>query len=280
MTWAVDEVKKQAHEVLTELGLTTTQARVYFSLCQVGISTANAISKESGIARQDIYRVLTELEEMDFVEKTITKPVMFEPVPLEETIDVMMKERAKKSSELQTKTHELVQSFVAKKTRLIAEEPQFVLIPKGRAILQKGKETLRATQDSMDCVTSYKRFLQMMFTISGDVFETLNRGVKFRFILDKPDDTRMQLPKNVEDFRKASSCSIRYISHPPQALIAIYDKREAHIVTSLYPDFNGASMLWSNNPSIVGIIKYYFETIWFNQSEAFESFEENSAQNF
>jgi sugar-specific transcriptional regulator TrmB len=243
------------------LGFTVTQARAYAALCQLGTSTAKTISKESNIARQDIYRILAELEEMGFVEKTITNPIMFQSIPLEEALNVMMEDRAEKNRELQTHTQNLIHTFVSKNNGVFVKEPQFVLIPKGKACLQKGKQAIKATQNTIDCVTSHKRFLQMMFAIGGDIFEALNREVKIRFILDEFDQ-KMPLPKVLEDICKTSSCSISYISSTPRAIIVIYDKREVHIVTSTTGDFTGAPMLWSNNPSLVGIIHDYFETIW------------------
>jgi len=266
------EVKAEAIQVLMDLGFTATQARAYLALCQLGSSNVKAIAKESRIARQDIYRVLAELQEMGFVEKALTDPVAFEAISLEETIDVMMKARAKKSCELETKTRTLLQKFTENdKKRIIGEgeEPQFVLIPRGRACLKKGKEAIEAARGSIDCVTSYKRFLQMMFVTSKEIVEALNRGVKFRFVLEKPD-TERTLPKDLEDFCKTSACNIRYISSPPQAIIAIYDEKTVHYLIqtdSDKGDFMKLSMLSSKNPSFISIMKDYFETMWFKQSK-------------
>ncbi len=250
-----------------DLGFTVTQARTYSALCQLGISNAKVISKESKVARQDIYRILTELEERGFVEKSITNPILYRSIPLEEALNVMMEARFEKSRELQIQTQSLIHMFEAKKNGVSVNETQFVLIPKGRACLQKGKQTIKATQNFIDCVTSHKRFLQMMFAVSGDIFEGLNRGVKVRFVLDEFDQKTPQ-PKVLEDVCKTSSCNIRYIPSIPSAMIVIYDKREVNIVTSPTGDFAGSSMLWSNNPSLVGIVQDYFETLWFTQSKA------------
>jgi sugar-specific transcriptional regulator TrmB len=156
---------------LTDLGFTVTQARVYVALCRLGISTAREISTESQIARQDIYRILTELAEMGFVEKALTIPAMFESIPLTDAIDVLMEARAEKSRELEIETEKLLPKFNAKdkKSAAIVEGAQFFLTPKGNAYLQKAKEAIKATQNSIDCVTSYNRFVQMMLLANREI---------------------------------------------------------------------------------------------------------------
>ena len=271
------ELKTQAMKVLTDLGFTATQARAYFALCQLGISNAKTISKESKIARQDIYRVLAGLEEMGFIEKALTKPAMFQSLPLQETIDVMMKRRKDKSHELWEKTQKLLKKLEAKGKRpaVVSEKPQFILIPEGRAYLHKGKEAIAAVQTSIDCITSYKSFLQMMHFASKDITEAMQRGVKLRFILDKPI-TEMPLPKIIQKYCKTGFYNIRsFVSYsPPGARIAIYDKKEAQIAISTNENFMKSSMLLSTCPQFVSIINDYFETLWCRQSKDFESAEE------
>ena len=60
---------EQDVENLVAIGLTITQAKVYLTLAHLGTAKAKAIWKDSEVARQDIYRVLSELEQKTLVEK-------------------------------------------------------------------------------------------------------------------------------------------------------------------------------------------------------------------
>ncbi|MFB3888399.1 MAG: helix-turn-helix domain-containing protein [Candidatus Bathyarchaeia archaeon] len=51
-------------EVFMRLGLTMNQARVYLALARLGLTTAKRLSKDAQISRQDVYRVMSELQEI------------------------------------------------------------------------------------------------------------------------------------------------------------------------------------------------------------------------
>lgn len=258
----------EENSVLTDLGLTLTQAKAYLALWQSGNSSAKTISTESGIARQDVYRILIELQELGLIEKALANPAVFQPMPLQEAIEILMERRAKKTRELQVETQSLLQNFREndKRTKLTVEEPQFVLVPKGRAYVLKGKMAIRTAQESIECITSWKRFLRMMFVVGGDIMEALNRGARCRFILDKPEDKK-PLPEIVDNLFKNPSCKVRYILALPGALFARFDKKEVLISTSTNGPFLESSMLWSDDPPLLSMTQDYFEILWIRALE-------------
>ena len=81
-------------KTLRELGLTLSQARVYLALVRLGKhSTVKAVSVFSKVARQDVYRTLTELRELSLVEMVIGNPALFMAIPLQETIAIMVERK-------------------------------------------------------------------------------------------------------------------------------------------------------------------------------------------
>jgi len=85
---------EQGEKTLRELGLTSSQARVYLTLIKTGdpatVKTLNTISK---VARQDLYRILTELRELSLVEMVIGNPTMFRAIPLPEAITILVERK-------------------------------------------------------------------------------------------------------------------------------------------------------------------------------------------
>ena len=71
-------------QVLTDLGLTHSQARIYFALSRSGASTAKTISTISRVAREHVYEVLPQLQDLGLVEKIIDVPSKFRALPIEE----------------------------------------------------------------------------------------------------------------------------------------------------------------------------------------------------
>ena len=88
-------IEEAVVQTLTRLGLTISQAKVYFDLLRLEKATVNTISKHSKMARQQVYRVLAELQDKGLVEKIISIPTEFEPVPIEDCMFVLI-ERKKK----------------------------------------------------------------------------------------------------------------------------------------------------------------------------------------
>ena len=257
------ESKDEENRVLAELGLTITQAKAYLTLCRLGASTPKKISKESKIARQDTYRILVDLQEMGLTEKALGTPILFSPIPLQDAVDLLMEQRARKSRELQVETQKLLQNY--RKSSCVVnfseDEAKFVLIPKGKACLLRGKKAIISAKESIDCITIYNRFLNMALAVGEEITAALNRGVNCRFILNSPEDKKSLMKICGKLFRKGS-CAIRYLADLPKAPLVRIDDKEVLIATSPNGNFLQSPMLWSNDPSLLSITGDHFETLW------------------
>ena len=101
-------------KTLRELGLTLSQARVYLALLRLGKhSTVKAVSVFSKVARQDVYRTLTELRELSLVEKVISNPALFRAIPLQETTAILIERKNQRTQELLVEASELFKLFDA-----------------------------------------------------------------------------------------------------------------------------------------------------------------------
>ena len=64
-------VKDDQISILEELGMTTTQPKIYLSLAKSKSLNAHAIANIAKIARPDVYRIMPMLEDAGFVERVI-----------------------------------------------------------------------------------------------------------------------------------------------------------------------------------------------------------------
>jgi sugar-specific transcriptional regulator TrmB len=62
--------------VLVGLGLSARQAWVYLALLRVGPVRARVIAGLAGVPRQDVYRLLLELQQLGLVQKNLTAPIV------------------------------------------------------------------------------------------------------------------------------------------------------------------------------------------------------------
>jgi sugar-specific transcriptional regulator TrmB len=254
--------------ILTHLGLTSVQARVYIALAQSGISTIKSISKVAGVARQDTYRIMHVLQEWGLVERIIANPTTFRAIQTKDAFSILLERRAAETSELQINIKELLKKLKKIDAVTIAsqEETQFILIPENETLTLRSKQAMRTVQRSIDITTTWTRFPQVLSLVAKELWEALKRGVKIRFIAEKPECEK-SWPEIVQAFTRNPSFTLRYILNPPHTAFGIYDEKEVFITTSTRGYAADYPALWSNNPPLISAMHDLFEIMWFASME-------------
>ena len=263
------QIRDEDVEALTSLGLTILQAKVYLALVESGSSTIKEISKNAGVARQDLYRITSELQKLGLIEKVIAVPTEFKAIELTLVTTILLQRLHKKEAETREKVLKLMQRHKEKKGKAKPEEKEhlFIMIPDGEAVTRKTMKALDNTQKSMDSIISWVKFSSLMLnTRKFRLKRALERGVKLRFITEKPKDEK-QIPKIVKTYRKKYPFEVRYLPANPSAHIALYDKKEVCINTSTKAGLTETPLLWSNSPSLTAVIHDYFEILWLTAME-------------
>jgi sugar-specific transcriptional regulator TrmB len=246
---------------LTDLGLSTTQAKVYLTLMKLQAQTAQEISKASGVARSDIYRVLNELEKAGHVERIITKPERFQPTPIDSFVSSLMQERIRKTAELQKKSFILVKNFRQRTVQKKTEESfQFVLIPARAAVYAKAEKMLKNAQKCICFLGLRKRMAAWLSNYYPLFEEALSRRVDCRIIV--PQVEKEQIDGSLKDLSKYSNLTLRTIQQEPKAGFSVWDRKEILISTSTIDTPYPYPTLWSNNKAIVDLSQDYFEFLW------------------
>ena len=83
-------LKNEDIEALVCLGLSTLQARVYLALTNLGRANTKSLAKNSNVARQDIYRITAELQELGIIEKIIAIPNEYRVTSLQDGIKILL----------------------------------------------------------------------------------------------------------------------------------------------------------------------------------------------
>lgn len=257
-------IEEEDVQTLTHLGLTISQAKVYLTLLALEKATGKIIAKHSKVARQEAYRILDELQEKGLVEKIIDMPTEFKPIPIEDCIHILIESKKNEISETQKKATSLLRKIKKKnshtKAQLQENASQFILVPE-KEVIRRTRRNIENTQKSLDIITTLNRFKPGIFNFDEVDKKALERGVKFRLIINKPEDEN-SLTEIVKAVTKNPLFDLRYINPPPLAAIAIYDKRKMIIAISATAAINEVPMLMSNNPSLLAIVQSYFETMW------------------
>jgi sugar-specific transcriptional regulator TrmB len=247
-------------DTLIELGLTLNQARIYVALLQSEKSvTAKEISKITNITRQDIYRILPALHKAGLLEKTITAPTMFKATPLKLGISILIKNKTAQHNELMEKANKMSDESWLKQS-ILEDEPEFILIPGNEAVVQKINNSIRATQTSLDIVTSKKRLPRAMLEFFDARLNALKRGVKIQVVTERLPLTNADMEKIMLAEKKAGVV-VKFMRTLPSVLLLLFDKKQVMIITSATGTLE-TSALWSNNPCIIALSTSYFERLW------------------
>ena len=260
-------------QVLTNLGLTSSQAIVYFTLTQSAVCTAKTISKASQIAREHIYKVLQQLHDLGLVEKVIANPSEFKALPIQEGLSFLLQRRTTENRKLNKQTLELIINFKNNKLELASgkEDSQFILIPPQKAAINKTRKEIEAAQTSIDVITSFKRLESTARTYHEAIEKALERGVKIRVITQKPEN-KNEVSKLVQDLMQHPSLKLRYILKSPSAIVTIYDRKEIFMIISPKTGLIESSGLLSNNPSLLAVMNDFYEILWITAIEDFQEF--------
>jgi sugar-specific transcriptional regulator TrmB len=257
-------------QVLVDLGLTLKQARVYLALARSGPSKILAISKISNVTRPDVYAALEKLLEGGLVERIIKRPIEYKAIPLSKGLSLLLKVKTDQFERVRTETE-----FLRVTVRLeeiehpdhSAENPQFVLVPKGKAVIDKIAASIENAQRSIDLVVSWKRFAHgVADTFIESVEKAWAKKVNIRFTVERPP--KGKTAKQLIDFFRSKPCTqLRFADRQPNTVFGIYDKKEVFVIVYSKTDIQSSSALWSNDEALVSLASEHFEMLWHTSKE-------------
>jgi sugar-specific transcriptional regulator TrmB len=261
--------EQEGIQTLMKLGLTATQAKVYFTLLGLEKATGKMISKQSNVARQEAYRILAELTEKGLILKRIANPTEFEPISIEDCLNILIERKKKEISETQKNSTKLLQKLKVNnlKGRLQEEEPVFVLVPEKGNFLHRIKKSIANSQTNIDLIMTLTKFHFIISIIDEEIKKALKRGVNVRIIIEKTADGKL-LPNIAKALEQNPLFRIRNSLTFPQAKFLVIDHSRVIMVTSERKDFADSPTLWTNNQVLLRIVQEYFETQWNSAAES------------
>jgi sugar-specific transcriptional regulator TrmB len=260
--------QEDAVQILNRLGLTCNQAKVYLALVRSGVSTAKTISKNSNVAREDIYRIIPTLQELGLVEKIIDTTSMYTAIPMQEAFKILMKSRKQATSELEAKTKEIMQNFNSNGIRTTPEEEmhEFILFPKERAIIKR-KKMIDNAQKSIDFIILWERLTHLKVSYATNLTNALKKRVEIRIIVGNPESEKSLLSL-IQNWREKYPCfRARWIPSNPDACLMLVDNQKVLFAKSTTTNFEESTFLWSINRSLLSVVKDYFEMMWLTSFE-------------
>jgi sugar-specific transcriptional regulator TrmB len=175
-------------KTLSRFGFTVNQAKVYVAIVELGFASVGPISRNSGVRREEVYRILPKLEQMGLIERVLGTPNKIKAIPLEDAFSILVKQRQdeinKQVSELAARAKDFLSHFKLSYAMIVPEKDgaQFSLIIGKAAISSRISTIIGKTKREIDVIASVENISRSMFIYAGPIHEAIKRGVKFRMI--------------------------------------------------------------------------------------------------
>jgi DNA-binding Lrp family transcriptional regulator len=263
--------QEDCYEVLTKLGLTKLQVRVYLVLNKLGNAPIKTISENTKIDRAHTYQIIAKLQEMGLVQKIIANPNLFRSLPLREGIQILFSRKVAAFREFEENTKDQIKKINRQKVAKVVqnEEPQIVLTESKEANKRIFVKLFRNIKKSYDgiflCPENFCHYLlNVLDGTDSTTQKLLNRGIKFRLIVCNVGEKKisMRILETVEKLNQEGGFKIRYTQSCTASQFGIIDEKETYMFTGPSSELWDKTSLTSNNPVIVAMAQGYFNQMW------------------
>jgi sugar-specific transcriptional regulator TrmB len=248
-------------EILTSLGLTDREARVYLALLKTQPAKARTVASIAAINRQEVYDLLGNLQKRGLVHQNIMVPTTYLATPLTEGIRSLLEQKTNELTRISQKVKQRIQKPPDPGLPSTdAGQPCFGIVFEG----SRGKKYLKAIQETrqvIDATSSWIRFKQSCFLFETELKEALKRGVTLNIITEKPPNNL--LPKWINTaLAKHPNFHLKTQPNPLLAAITIFDNTQTAIAYNPNNHLTKGPDLWTTNPTLKMVCQTYFNTIW------------------
>jgi HTH-type transcriptional regulator, sugar sensing transcriptional regulator len=246
--------------LLEQVGFTETQAKIYITLCQMGQTDAKSLAKQSDTPRQAAYRTLGELQQKGMVEKIIAIPQQYRAIPIHDGLSIMIGAKAKEYASIAEKAQEFIKRYEAQTQLETAEDEYKISIVEGKeTVIKKIQSLTEACSQELLVVQTIRRWIQVNSSIYETILEALERGVKYRVIIE--NENELAFPKDLKPILKHPNYNLR-VTNKLKVNAALFDN--TYGVFSFYPArlVGETPIIATNHPSLLVGFRDYFNNQW------------------
>jgi sugar-specific transcriptional regulator TrmB len=262
------QFQEKEKKFFLNIGLTTTETKVYLTLITIGPSQVGILSKQTEIQRPNLYRILESLSSKGLIEKEIAAPIKYKATPPQETVNMLIEHKKERLLELKKMGKTIAKDLEHQNEKheikgFPINENRFIVIPGKNILTNRLKTALNNANKSLDVVTTQSRFSLAIMVFADVQANALKRGVKIRLVTEDhiPSNDTCRIIKRLSEH---SSFKVRFL--PPQtkieAIASIFDQKETFTTFSISEKNPEPTTLWSNNRNFVSVMEIYFESKW------------------
>jgi sugar-specific transcriptional regulator TrmB len=260
---AISKVARETGiQLLTNLGLSITQAKLYLTLLEVQKAKAGTLAQNMGLPRSEIYRILNELQLKGLIDKEVCYPNKFSATPLESGLQVLLNHKADQCAELERGIKDFLEATSFSEKELCEEYEYKVTIIEGKQrIINIITQRTESAERSIKILTPLSRLVQIGHGCINATKAALARGVDYQIVLENPNGP-LTLPKEQVGLLAKPNFRLATYDFPLKSNGAIFDGKEAIITFFPGKSVSESPCICTNHPSLISMLEDQFEKNW------------------
>jgi sugar-specific transcriptional regulator TrmB len=248
---------------LSEFGLTPYEAKVYLAAVKLGPTSASRVSKLAEIRREEVYRTLPKLEKAGLIDRILGRPVKIKAMPIEEALSFLISRKEEQAKQEISNLHSMRENILdsletePEERDFDEEMHHFTLISEKDAVSARTSALISNARTSIDIVDSGADIVRFILNYADALENTNKRVVEVRILTVCPDKEET-IPEALQKHVPNNSFDLRYVETLPSRYVMV-DGKQALITTTPDGTLSDLKCLWTDDPSLVGLIQRDFE---------------------
>jgi sugar-specific transcriptional regulator TrmB len=237
------------------------QAKTYLTLTQLDKAEVKKIARTSGIARQDIYRIMPTLEKLGLVEKIVANPVLYKAVSLKEGTLSLFAEKSSEHAQLKASLEMLGESKEKSDNTIVHDaETEFVITSERKRLVKKFENAF-SKASTVDLIFPSRGLNFIVFSFFDAFTTAVSKGVKFRVATQKTE-VSPAIMRKLKTLTANPLFELKFIDANIDFGICIFDDKEVDVCIS---GKEAVPSLGTNNEQLLKMAKLFFENHWNSQ---------------
>jgi len=255
---------------LTHFGLTKTQAKIYTALIGLGVASTSEISTLSKVRREEVYRLMPELEKRGLITRKLKAPRKFSATQPETAIQILTKAKLNTMKEeidkLKQKKTELISKLKIVELPIKQGDCSIEVISQLDMALAKLVEMTGEAREKIDVVAPLHDLIIVYVDFPRNIIERIFESVKMRIIVESTEVNAQT--KELLHFSEASNnkVELRQTEKPPIRLMIVDDKEAMWGELQSNNDSVNPKSFWTDDPTQISILKMSFDSLWQDSS--------------